>query len=416
MRLLQKTGKASLGKILLILWGAYTCASCSSSASGAASDTTKVKIVSSLAMTGTSLGQDQTIVNSIKQALDETNSQVCNGKVKIDFQVMDDSTAAAGKWDPGQETENANKAVADSEIVAYIGPVNSGAAKLSIPILNQANLVAISPATTYPGLTKQGKGEAKEPNIYYPNGKRNFARVIPSDDIQGLVAAKWAQSLGVKRVFILDDQELYGKGVADVFDASAKKVGMTVLGHEGIDPKATDYKALMTKIRALNPDLVYFGGIVENGSGQLVKDMRNVGMTGSKVKFMGPDGLYTPAFISAVGKENADGVYATFSGIPPEKLTGAGKTWYDNYKAKYKSEPESYSAYSYDATKVVLKAIDKVCKNDRAAIRDEVLGTRNYPGLLGTWSFDPNGDTSLTAMSGMTVKDGKWQFAQALKD
>ncbi|BAZ16760.1 putative periplasmic amino acid-binding protein [Calothrix sp. NIES-4071] len=371
-----------------------------------------VKIISSFPLTGSSVGQSQTIVNGIKQALDETNSTLCNGKLKIDYESLDDATAATGKWDAAREAENANKAVSDSNVVAYIGTFNSGAAKISIPILNQANLVMVSPANTAVGLTKPG-GEPGEPEKYYPNGKRNYARVVPADDLQGSAAANWAKLLGVKKVYILDDQEVYGKGLADVFEVTGKKIGLQVLGHEGIDPKATDYRALMNKIKALNPDMIYFGGITQNNAGQLIKDMRNVGMTADKVKFMSPDGTYEQALIDAAGKD-AEGVLATFGGIPPKQLTGAGKTWYDSYKKKYNAEPEAYAAYGYEAAKVVTDSIGKVCKNDRAAIRDAVLATKDYKGILGTWGFDANGDTTLSTMSGNTVKNSKWEFVTLL--
>lgn len=385
----------------------------SSSTDSAASGNT-VKIISSLPMTGSALGQNQTIVNGINQALEESKSTACNGKLKIEYQPLDDATAAAGQWDSAQETSNANKAIADKNVVAYIGTYNSGAAKLSIPILNNADLAMVSPAATYPGLTKPGKGTANEPNVYYPKSKRNFSRVVPADDLQGVAAANWAKSLGVKKVYILDDQQLYGKGLADIFDASSKKQGIAVLGHEGIDAKASDYKALMTKIKALGPDLIYFGGINQNNAGQLIKDMRNVGMTADKVKFMGPDGIFEKALIDAAGKD-AEGVYATFGGLPAKELTGAGKTWYENYKKKYNSEPEAYASYGYESAKVVVDAINKVCKNDRAAIRDAIMGTKNHNGVLGTWSFDANGDTSLTKLSGNIVKNGKWEFVSVLK-
>ncbi len=370
-----------------------------------------VIIASSLPMTGSSLGQTQTIVNSIQLALDEVDSTVCDGKVKVGFQTYDDATAAAGKWDPAQVTSNSNKIVADPKIVAVIGTFNSGAAKLAIPIFNQGDLIMVSPANTYPGLTKPGKGEKNEPNTYYPNGKRNYARVVPADDLQGAAAANWTKSLGAQKVYILDDQELYGKGIADVYDKTAKELGIEVLGHEGINPKASDYRALMNKIKDLGPDLIYFGGITQNNAGQLIKDMRNVGMT--EVKFMGPDGINEQALVDAAGKD-AEGVYATFGGIPPKELTGKGKEWYDAYKAKFNSEPEPYAAYGYEAAKVVLAAINEVCKDDRDAVRQAVLETKDFPGLLGNWSFDENGDTTSTKMSGSVVKDGKWEFAETL--
>lgn len=398
-----------LGSCLSLL----ICAGCSTLSNSGVSDNS-VKIVSSLPMTGSALGQNQSIVNGIKQALDETNSAVCEGKLKINYEIYDDATASAGKWDPSQVTSNANKAVADPAVVAVIGHFNSGAAKLSIPILNQKDLVMVSPANTYPGLTKPGKGEGQEPNVYYPNGKRNYARVVPTDDLQGAAASNWAKSLGIKRVYILDDQELYGKGIADIFEASSQQKGITVLGHEGIDSKASDYKALMTKIKALNPDLIYFGGTTQTNAGQLIKDMRNVGMTAEKVKFMGPDGIFEQALIDAAGKD-AEGVYATFGGVPGKELKGTGKTWYESYKKKYNAEPEAYAAYGYEAAKVIVDAIGKVCKNDRAAIRDAVLATKDFPGVLGTWNFDANGDTSLTTLSGNVVKNGKFEFVTILQ-
>src|SRR5206468_3830735 len=150
-------------------------------------------IVSSLPRTGSSKGQTDTIVNSIKMALDEAGNKA--GDFTITYEDMDDATAAAGQWDAAKETDNGNKAANDNDWMVYIGTFNSGAAKVSIPILNKANLVMISPANTYPGLTKPGKGEKDEPDKYYA-GKRNYSRVVPADDIQGAVGAKWAKDLG----------------------------------------------------------------------------------------------------------------------------------------------------------------------------------------------------------------------------
>jgi branched-chain amino acid transport system substrate-binding protein len=275
----------------------------------------------------------------------------------------------------------------------------------------------ISPANTYPGLTKPGKGEAGEPDKYYPAKVRNYTRVVPADDLQGAVGANWAKALGAKKVYILDDQQLYGKGIADVFNATAKKNGLEVLGQEGIDGKAADYRAVMNKIKGLSPDLIYYGGITQNNAGQLVKDMRAVGMTADKVKFMGPDGIFETAFIDAAGKDAAEGVYVTFGGVPPAQLSGDGKTWYDNYKKKFNAEPEAYAAYGYEAAKVLIAAINKACATptDRKAIRDAVFATKDYKGVLGTWSFDENGDTTLTDMSGSQVKAGKFEIVSTLK-
>jgi len=366
--------------------------------------------VSSLPRTGSSKGQTDTIVNAVKMALDEVGSKV--GGATIVYEDMDDATPARGAWDAGKEAENANKAVNDPDVMIYLGTFNSGAAKVAIPILNQAKLVMVSPANTYPGLTKPGKGEPNEPDIYYPNGTRNYARVVPADDLQGAVAATWAKQIGVQKVYILDDTELYGHGIAQVFADTAGKLGLTVVGGpEGTDAKASDYRALATKIRGQNPDLVYFGGITQNNAGKLFKDLRSV--LGDNVKLMGPDGIYEQAFIEDAG-DAAEGVYITFGGVPPSKLTGKGAEWYQAYKSKFGGEPEAYAAYGYESMKVALDAISRAGRKDRDAIRAAIFATKNYQGVLGTWSFDANGDTSLTTMSGRQVKDDKFDDMNAV--
>lgn len=398
-----------LGLLVVVLMMASMIAACGSLSSVGGGET--IKIVSSLPRTGSSKGQTDSIVNAIKQRLEEANYKACDGKFTIVYEDLDDATAAAGKWDAAQEASNANKAAGDADVMVYLGTFNSGAAKISIPILNQAGIVMISPANTYPGLTKPGKGAEGEPDVYYPNGTRNYARVVPADDLQGAAAARWAQSLGAKAVYILDDTELYGKGIADVFEATAKELGLEVKGHDGIDGKAADYRALAAKIVAAAPDLVYYGGITQNNAGQLIKDIRAEGYKGN---IMGPDGIYETALIEAAGAD-AEGVYATFGGVPAEKLEGDAAKWYADYKAKYNAEPEVYAVYGYEAANVAMNAINGVCKKDRAAILAAVMGTKDFKGILGTWSFDANGDTSLTAMSGAQVKGGKFEFVQAIK-
>ena len=367
-----------------------------------------IRIFSSLPRQGQSKAQTDAVVNSIKMRLEEDNYQVCGGQFKIDYVDLDDAIAATGSWDAATETQNANKAVADPDAMIYIGTFNSGAAKLSIPILNAVDMVMISPANTYTGLTKPGKGEAGEPDKYYPNGKRNYTRVVTADDVQGAAAANWAKKLGVTKVYILDDQQVYGKGVADVFEKTAKDLGLQVLGHDGIDGKAQDYRALMTRIQSLNPDMVYFGGIVDNNAGQLLKDLRAVGMTPDKVKFMGPDGIETTTFVDAAGADVAEGTYATIAGLPKEKLGPKGQQYYDKYKQKFGLEAESYGIYGYEAANVALASLNKACKKDRATIRDAVFATKDFDGVLGKWSFDANGDTTLSDVQGFLVKDGKF--------
>jgi branched-chain amino acid transport system substrate-binding protein len=375
---------------------------------GGAATTKTVKIISSLPMTGASRTQTVEIVNSIQMAIADTKIN----NVTVNFEALDDATAAKGSWDAAQEAENARKAINDKSVVAYIGTYNSGAAKVSIPLLNQAGLVMVSPANTYPGLTKPGKGESDEPNKYFPNGKRSYARVVPADDIQGAVGAVWAKDLGAKKVYIVHDTELYGKGIADVFRAKAKDIGLTEAGYEGAQ-KADNYRALANKIKDSGADLVYFGGIVDNNPAVLIKDLKAVV---PNIKFMGPDGINCSEFLKQAGPAG-EGVYSTFGGVPPEKYTGKAADWLKAYNAKFNNNnPNPYAIYGYEAAKVVLAGIaaagDKA--DDRATVLANVMGTKNYDGVLGKWSFDANGDTTLTQFSGSIGKSGAWSFVKEL--
>lgn len=262
----------------------------------AAPKTGPVKFVSSLPLTGSASAQSGTIVNGIRLALEETGGKI--GDFSVAYESWDDASAKKGDWDPEVEAQNADRAAKDPSIHFYLGTYNSGAAKIAMPILNQANLVMISPANTYTGLTKPGLGEPNEPAVYRPTGKVNYHRVVPADDIQGKVGAEWMKAMGAKRVYVLDDRGLYGKGIADVFVATAEELGLTVVGREGTDPKAQEYRSLMTKIKAANPDFVYFGGTTQTNAGQISKDMVAVGLD---AKLMLPDGCFEQAFISAAG-------------------------------------------------------------------------------------------------------------------
>jgi branched-chain amino acid transport system substrate-binding protein len=390
--------------VSLVIAASMLLAACGGAAGGGGKT---LKIVSSLPMTGSSLTQNQTIVNAMQLAVAQANNVACGGKYALSYEPWDDASAALGKWDPQVETSNAQKAVVDKSIVAYLGTFNSGAAELSIPILNGAGpLIMVSPANTYPGLTKSVAGitAAGEPDKYYPTGVRNFARLAPDDDLQGAVDVKFLGTLGVKTLYIVDDQEAYGKGIADSVALAAKAAGMTVLGEDGYDPKAADYKAEMTKISTSNngnaPDAIFLGAIIDNNGAQIMKDKFSIMGDNTKVKFLGPDGMYTAAFPTGAGAA-AEGAYASVGGVVLSKLGPSGQKFLTDYQAKYgKGLPDPYAVYGYDTMGVVLAGINSVCAaggdpSDRATLTKAVMATQNYSGALGSLSFDKNGDINL---------------------
>ncbi|MHB2020595.1 MAG: branched-chain amino acid ABC transporter substrate-binding protein [Candidatus Xenobia bacterium] len=368
-----------------------------------------IRLISSLPLTGSALVQSATMVNGIRMALEDADYQA--GPFKIDYTSLDDATAQAGAWDQGKEQQNARQAVADPDCMVYIGTYNSGAAKIAIPILERHEMVMISPANSYMALTKHVHGALKgEPDCYYPTGLRNFCRVVPADDIQGAAQAQWAKLMGVQRAYVLDDKELYGHGLATVFSDQARQRGIDVVAVEGIDKTASDFRALMSKVKNANVDLVYFGGITQNGATKLVMDMREAGV---KAKFMGPDGMKETAFIEGAGPAS-EGTYVTMGSLPMAQMPPAAQDWYRRYKAEFHAEPEAYAIYSYESASVALAGIRKAGVKNRRAILDAVMHTQDFDGVLGRWSFDANGDTTSKSMSGYQVQHGNFEFVRVL--
>lgn len=370
-----------------------------------------VRIVSSLPRTGSVKSQTDSMVGGIRLALDEADWQA--GGFKIEYSDWDDATAAAGQWTAEAEIANAQRAVLDPDVLIYLGTYNSGAAKISMPTLNRAGLLMLSPVNTWPGLTKPNRGDPGEPDVYRPTGRVTFARVVPTDDLQGPLGADWALDLGARRVYVLDDAEVYGRGIATLFAAHCRENGMAVLGHESIDARAQEFKSLMTTVKSLAPDLVYFGGTTQSRGGQVAKDMVAVGLA---CKLMVPDACMEEAFIRSAGAENLNGrCYVTFGGLPPQHLTGKGGEFVRKYRDRYGVMPEAYAIYGYEAGKVALATIERAGKKDRQAVIDACLSIRDFDrGALGVWSFDANGDSTLRTLSGSVVKDGKFVFVKML--
>jgi branched-chain amino acid transport system substrate-binding protein len=372
-----------------------------------------VKIVSDLPLQGANRAQTTTMVNAIEMAIEERGGKA--GSATIEYESLDDATAQAGQWDEAKCAENAQTAAQDEEVVGWIGPFNSGCAAVEIPILNEAGLGMISPANTYIGLTKPG-GEPDEPEKYYPTGERNYTRVIVADDEQGQAGALLMEEEGVESVYILDDKETYGKGLADQVQESAEELGIQIVGREGIDGSAANYRSLMNKIARVDPDAIYFGGIIENNAGQLIKDKVGAGMSNDDVLFIGPDGIFVDTLLSQAGNA-AEGAYITFGGLPQSELTAKGKQFVQDYESQHDDAIQPYTAYAYEAANVMLDAIERASKEGevtREAVLQQIFATEDFDGVLGTWSFDEDGDTSLTELSIQRVENGQFEYQRTI--
>ncbi len=347
--------------------------------------------------------------NSVMLALEERGYRA--GDIELSLIIMDDGDET-GAWIDKKERVNAHAAVDDPTAIAYIGPLNSGAAKISMPILNAASMAQVSPSATWPGLTKTGFLPG-EPAVFYPSGVPHFVRVAPTDDLQGPAGARWAYELGYTDVYVVNDSDAYGIGIADLFVSEARKLGMNVVGYSSITAEPQSYKRIGDVIASSSVSLVYYGGLTPNGGPDLLTYIRERGSTAT---FMGPDGIFEQDFIDRAGQW-ADGVLLTVIGVSPEEVnTPNAKRFLEAYQTRFDSDPDVFGALAYDATNALLNAIEQVGTTDREAIMRALKNTTSQPGVFATWGFDDNGDTTLTLMSGNSIRGGEFVFEKILSE
>ena len=353
-----------------------------------------VLIATDFPMQGSSRTQTLQIVGATRYLLDQQGWKA--GDHKVALQVCDDSTAQAAKWDPDKCSRNAHGYAQDASLIGVVGTFNSGCAAIEIPVMNQApggGVLLLSPANTYGCLTEPCAGN--EPEKYYPSGKRNYARVAPSDPNQGAVMAEFAKSQGVNNIYILNDKEAYGLGVAKNFQGAAEALGMKVTGFSGYDPKQASFRALFTRIKATNPDGVFIGGLVDENSGQLINDKVAVlGPNNGSVKLFLPDGFTTDAIFqrSEGGTPNAKDAFFSVAGVGIDKYTGAAKTFIDGFKATLNGKAvDPYAILGGQAARVLLDAIAN-SDGSRAGVIAEIFKTKINNGLIGSFEINKNGD------------------------
>jgi branched-chain amino acid transport system substrate-binding protein len=384
---------------VLLAFGAAACGSSnnkSSTSGGSAGGT--VDIYSSLPLQGASKDQTAAMVQGMKLALAQARNKA--GTATVKYTSLDDSTAQAGNWDPQQTASNARKAAQDKKAVAYIGEFNSGASVISVPILNQVGLAQISPANTYVGLTTSEPGSVKgEPQKYYPTGKRTYARIVPRDSIQAAALVTQMKSDGCTKVAVANDKETYGAGLATLLQLKAKAIGVNVISNTPIQKDAPNFRSYAQKIKGEGADCFVFSGVTANGSIQINKD---VGAALPNAKLYGPDGICESGFTNpskkgipaALGKR----FKCTVATLNLNSYPG-GRDFLDAFKAKYgNANPDPYAIYGYEAMKLVLDTIKAA--GSAGTTKDGVLAqlfkTKDRQSVLGSYSIDKNGDTTLT--------------------
>jgi branched-chain amino acid transport system substrate-binding protein len=371
-------------------------------------------IASDLPLQGANRSLTTEMADAVEFVLKQRDWKV--GDTNIGFQSCDDSTAQAGSWDSAKCSANGRAYANNEAVIGVIGTFNSGCAKLVIPVLNRAPegpVAMVSPSNTNPGLTEAGPGaDPGAPDVYYPTGTRNYARVVWNDQHQGAANAQFTKELGLKNVFVVNDKQTYGLGIAKLYRDYAQKLGIKIAGFQAWDENASSYESLASNIKASGADGVFLGGIICLNGGKLIKDLRAT--LGPEVTIIGPDG-FTPisATIDGAGAA-ANNMYISQPGVPEDQLKGEGKKFVADFKAETgKTTVDPYTAYAAQATQVLLDAIER-SDGSRASVAEELFKTDVKGGILGDFQIDENGDTTLGTVTFFQVKGGAPEFVKTI--
>ena len=373
-------------------------------------------VYSSLPLQGASRPQTTAMVQGVQLALEQAGNKA--GDFTVKYQSLDDSTAQAGSWTPEATQANARKAAQDDSVAAYLGEFNSGASAVSIPILNEAGVPQISPANTAVGLTSDEPGaEPGEPDKYYPSGQRTYVRIVPKDTIQGAALATLMQQDGCTKVFMTNDKEVYGAGLSRNIEAAAEDVGLEVVDNEEIDKNAPNYRSLASKAKGQGVDCFIYSGITANNAVQLYKDFS---AALPDAKLYGPDGVAESGFSDpkegGIPASVASKTKVTVATLSPDEYPPEGQEFFKQFEEKYgESNPDPYAIYGYEAMRLALDAIQRSGTGDKADIVKALFDTKDRQSVLGTYSIDENGDTTLTDYGVYSIKGGELQFDETIQ-
>lgn len=371
---------------------------------GAAAQGKVVKIGLSLPLTGADADGADAIMKGAQMAIAEINAKGGVKGYKLEAVVYDSATPAAGQYDPAQAATNYKKFIADSLVMAAVGPVMSGEGKAISPILSEADMATITPSSTNPDITNPTM-QAQ----YRPKGKAVYFRTVTTDAYQGPNMANYLfHAQKMKSVYVLDDGGAFGVGIADSFQKRATELGVKVLGRDRLDPKEADYKTILTKIKGLNPDALYYGGVMQAAAKLAPQGFEVM----PRVIKAGSDGVYDLSWPKQSGKEAVEGWFC--SQASPELVTSQKlEAWVTKFKKDMKRDPTNYAITSYNAVLVVADAVERTAAANkpmtRSNLRDAIQATK-LGSIQGPIAFDANGDILTRTVSIYQWRDGEIKY------
>jgi branched-chain amino acid transport system substrate-binding protein len=383
---------------------------------GGGGGASSVTVYSSLPLQGASRPQTTALVDGIKLAMEEAGNKA--GDISVKYVSLDDSTAQAGTWTPEATSANARKAAQDDSTAVYLGEFNSGATAVALPILNEAGVPQISPANTAVGLTTNEPGADKgEPEKYYPAGTRTYSRIVPKDTIQGAALVTLMKQDGCTKVALTNDKEVYGAGLARNIEIAAKEQGLQILSNDPIDKNAANYRSLAQKAKGAGADCFLYAGVTANNAVQLYKDFS---AALPNAKLYGPDGVAESGFADpkegGIPASVAKKTKVTVATLSPDEYPPEGQKFFKDFEAKYGDKtPDPYAIYGYEAAQLALDAIKRSGTGSKEDVLKAIFATKDRKSVLGTYSIDKNGDTTIADYGVYDIEGGDLAFDQTIK-
>jgi branched-chain amino acid transport system substrate-binding protein len=373
----------------------------------------QLTVYSSLPLQGPSGAVSAQIVNGEKLALHDSGGHI--GQFKISYDSMDDSSPTSGQWDPGVTASNAKTAANDPSTIAYLGDYNSAATAITLPLINAADILQVSPASPYAGLTSSAYAGQDEPERFYPTGRRSFARLEPGDPAQARAQARLMRELGVGKVYVLNDQDPFELPLAQMVAADAEHAGVSVVAHDSLDTTATtSFVGEVSKIARSGAQAVFFAGGTTPGTVSLWQQLHSAD---PRLWLLGPSTMVNATFTSAIGAGAAARTLLSTPILPVSRYPTSARRVLAAYRRQFHEQPEAYALFGYEAMSATLQAITHAGArgNNRQAVIDSLFAEAPHDSVIGRYAIESNGETTLSSYGVDRVVGGHPVFWRELK-
>ncbi len=410
---MRARGFCQAASALVVVAALVASASGCGSVSGASSSQgNQLTVYSSLPLQGPSGAISGQIVNGEKLALHDFGGHI--GPFKISYSSMDDSNPTSGQWAPGVTAGNAKTAANDPSTIAYLGDYNSAATAISLPLINAADILQVSPASPYAGLTSSAYAGQDEPERFYPTGRRSFARLQPGDPAQARAQVQLLRELGVRKLYVLDDQDPFELPLAQMVVADAEHAGISVAAHDSLDTTATtSFAGEVAKVAESGAQAVFFAG---GTTPEIVSLWQQLHSVDPRLWLLGSSTMVNATFTSAIGAAAASRTLLTTPILPVSHYPASAQHVLAAYRRQFHEQPEAYALFGYEAMSVTLRAIANAGArgNNRQAVIDKLFAAGPHDSVIGRYAIEPDGETTLSSYGVDRVSGGKPVFWRAL--